>query len=161
MPSEATDTQPYGGVANALRVSVNAVVFNPLGQVLLQQRADNGHWNLPGGHLELGERLDLAVVRETLEETGLLVEVIRLVGVYSDPSHTTMQQRGGQRVQFVVAVFECRPLADPLLPQPLAGDQESLALGWFDPDHLPSPFAPNHRPRLRDALARQTAAFFR
>jgi 8-oxo-dGTP diphosphatase len=40
---------------------------------------------LPGGHVELGEGTEDAMVREFLEETGLRVEIERLVGVYSDP----------------------------------------------------------------------------
>ena len=40
---------------------------------------------LPGGHVELGEPTEAAMIREFLEETGLRVEIERLVGVYSDP----------------------------------------------------------------------------
>ncbi|MFD7903851.1 NUDIX domain-containing protein [Kitasatospora sp. NPDC059747] len=55
--------------------------------LLLERRSDNGRWGMPGGGLEIGENLPGAVVREVREETGIEVEVIGLVGTYSDPGH--------------------------------------------------------------------------
>ena len=68
----------------AIRPSVSAIVFHT-GKILLQQRADNREWGLPGGSVEIGETVADAVVREVREETGYEVAVGRLVGVYSDP----------------------------------------------------------------------------
>ena len=53
--------------------------------LLLMQRSDNGAWGLPGGYVEIGESVVEAAAREVVEETGVRVEVERLVGVYSDP----------------------------------------------------------------------------
>ena len=47
-----------------------------------------GRWALPGGAIEIGERADEAAVREIGEETGFVVEVVRLVGVYSVHART-------------------------------------------------------------------------
>jgi len=66
------------------KIAVNALVFNDKGEVLLAKRSDNGLWCIPGGHVDLGETLAQACLRELFEETGLKADVERLVGVYSD-----------------------------------------------------------------------------
>jgi 8-oxo-dGTP pyrophosphatase MutT (NUDIX family) len=147
---------PYGGVATSLRVSATAFIRDAAGRVLLQQRSDNGFWNLPGGGLELGESVAQACVREVREETGLIVEIVRLIGVYSAPEITTMSYPDGRVIQYVTNLFECRVVGGKL-----EVDAESLALDWFDPLKLPEPFSPNHVPRLQDALAGQLEAFWR
>jgi 8-oxo-dGTP pyrophosphatase MutT (NUDIX family) len=148
--------QAYGGTASSLRVSATAFIRDEFGRVLLQQRSDNGFWNLPGGGLELGESVAEACVREVREETGLIVEIVRLIGVYSAPKITTMSYPDGRVIQYITSLFECRMTGGKL-----EVDAESLALEWFDPQKLPKPFSPNHIPRLQDALAGQTAAFWR
>ena len=49
------------------------VIEDGQGRILLQERADFGLWGLPGGHAEDGEDLTDMIVRETLEETGLII----------------------------------------------------------------------------------------
>jgi 8-oxo-dGTP pyrophosphatase MutT (NUDIX family) len=148
--------QAYGGTATSLRVSATAFIRDEVGRVLLQQRSDNGFWNLPGGGLELGESVAQACVREVREETGLEVEIMRLIGVYSSPEITTMSYPDGRVIQYVTSLFECRVTGGKL-----EIDAESLVLDWFDPLELPEPFSPNHVPRLQDALAGKIAAFWR
>ena len=70
-----------------LRVSVNAFILHD-GKILLQRRSDNGNWNMPGGGVEIGESLITALHREVFEETGLLAQITRYIGVYSDPLET-------------------------------------------------------------------------
>src|SRR5674476_280892 len=65
-------------------VSVTGVVTDETEQVLVIQRRDNGHWEPPGGVLELGETFEQGVQREVLEETGVQVTVDRLTGVYKN-----------------------------------------------------------------------------
>lgn len=62
---------------------VGAVAFDGDGRLLLVRRANppaQGRWSLPGGRVEPGERGEDAVVREVLEETGLVATVVREVG---------------------------------------------------------------------------------
>jgi 8-oxo-dGTP diphosphatase len=56
--------------------------------VLLVQRKNKpfrGAWALPGGFVEYGETTENAVIREVLEETGLSIRILQMIGVYSDP----------------------------------------------------------------------------
>ena len=138
------------------RTATAAVIFDSKGRLLLHQRTDNGRWALPGGTMEKGERADETSVREVKEETGYDVEVVRLVGIYSDPAHTTITYPDGNTVNYVSLLFECR----------VTGGEatlcdESSAVDWFDPNVLPEPFHAGHIPRVYDALAGQVAAFYR
>src|SRR5439155_8913462 len=65
-------------------VSVSAIVVDEGGRVLVTQRRDNGHWEAPGGVLELDEPIEAGVIREVAEETGLTIEVDRLTGIYKN-----------------------------------------------------------------------------
>jgi 8-oxo-dGTP pyrophosphatase MutT (NUDIX family) len=147
---------PAPDPARTRRAATAAVVFDSAGRLLLHRRTDNGLWALPGGTMEVGERADECIVREVREETGYDVEVVRLIGVYSDPAHTTITYPDGNTVAYVSILFECRPIGGKATLS-----DESSAVEWFDPHHLPTPFLPGHRPRVQDALAHQTAAFYR
>ena len=138
------------------RTAACAIIFDEQGRVLLHRRTDNGRWALPGGAIEIGETADQAVVREVEEETGYRTEVIRLVGIYSDPRHTTITYPDGNVNAYVAVAFECRVAGG----SPALSDETS-AVDWFDPNILPDQFHPGHLPRLQDALSRQCAAFYR
>ncbi len=126
------------------RVAVSALLFDER-RVLLAHRRDIDWWNLPGGGMELGETIEEAVRREVLEETGLEVEVERLVGVYSKPQK-----------QEVVLTFLCRKVGGVLTET-----EESRECRYFVPDDLPVNTLPKHRQRIQDALLGQERAVIR
>jgi len=69
-------------------LTVDCVVFNPRGEVLLIERKNEpfkGHLALPGGFVDVGETVEDACRRELIEETGVKAGRLTLVGVYSDP----------------------------------------------------------------------------
>jgi len=70
------------------KVTIDAAIIRD-GKILLVKRNKNpfkNRWALPGGFVEYGEKVENAVIREVLEETGLKVEIKKLFGVYSDPN---------------------------------------------------------------------------
>jgi ADP-ribose pyrophosphatase YjhB (NUDIX family) len=139
-----------------IRPGVSAVIFTGEG-LLLQRRTDNQLWGLPGGGVEPGESVSDAVAREVREETGLDVTPIRLIGVYSSPENNQIvTYPDGNVIHYVSSSFECR-----IVGGALACGDESLELGWFDPERLPPELMPMHRIRVFDALARQPGAFVR
>jgi ADP-ribose pyrophosphatase YjhB (NUDIX family) len=81
---------PNAPKANSLVPSVNVVVTNDDGEILLIRRSDNDNWAIPGGAIDLGESLTDAAVRETVEETGIECAITGLVGIYSDPKHVIL-----------------------------------------------------------------------
>ncbi|MGC1378190.1 MAG: NUDIX domain-containing protein, partial [Anaerolineales bacterium] len=90
-----------------LRLGCSAVIFNEDKKVLLTRRSDNGQWCLPGGAMEPGESVAEACAREVWEETGLRVEVVRLIGVYSDP-HRVIIYPDDNKVHIVALSFEAK-----------------------------------------------------
>ena len=148
---------PAPDPAQTRRTAADAVVFDDAGRILLQHRTDFDQWGLPGGSIETGETLAESVVREVKEESGLDVEVVRLVGAYSEPEHTTTHYPDGNVVHYVSLTFECRVRGGELRPQ----RGESKAVRFFDPRALPEPLLREHLQRIRDALAAQPAAFVR
>lgn len=88
-------------------VGVGAVVFQN-DRVLLVQRGHapmQGEWSLPGGALDIGETLEEGIKREVLEETGLLVEPVSLVGTFD---RIARDEAGRVQFHYVLVDFLCR-----------------------------------------------------
>ena len=122
-------TQPHS-------VSVAGVVLNDAGQVLMVKRHDNGHWEPPGGVLELDETFEQGVCREVLEETGIRVSVGPLTGVYKNMT------RG-----IVALVFRCTVKAG----QARTSD-EATEVSWLEPADALARMTPAYAVRVNDAL---------
>ena len=149
--------RPVPRLPDRLSASTNGVIFDGQGRVLLQKRADNGFWALPGGMIDIGESVEQGAIREVLEETGLHVTVKRLVGIYSDPkAHCIMIYPDGVIVQGVTIAFECQVRAGELKIS-----EESTDIGYFSVDALPEDTLISHHIRIQDALANQISPFIR
>lgn len=136
---------------------VAAVIFNDNGQVLLVHRQDNGLWGLPSGHIEPGETVEEAIIREVLEESGLQVRVSHLIGVYSDPASQVFVYPTGAITHFITTCLRCE-----IIGGHLQGDgQEIIAARFFDVDKLPQSLLPMHPRWLMDAQANAERAFIR
>ena len=121
---------PSAPAPNAIVAAASAVVVNDEHKILLQRRKDNDLWSLPGGTMEIGESIAQTVLREVREESGMQVELVRLVGIYTDPRHVIAYSNGEVRQQFSIC-FACRVIGGELR----RGD-ESTEVGFFAPDEL-------------------------
>jgi ADP-ribose pyrophosphatase YjhB (NUDIX family) len=136
-----------------LFVSVaTVVVLDAQGRILMQRRADDGTWAVPGGFLDPGEQPAVAAVRETYEETGVRVEIDRLTGVRTTPPHT---YPNGDVVQAVDLTFLARAVGG----EARVNDGEALEVGWFPPDALP-PIGPIHADLIKQALSGEERTWF-
>ena len=110
------------------------------GKVLLTKREDFEVWCLPGGGVEEGESLAEGAIREAKEETGLDVELTRLVGVYS--------RMGGGMQDVHAVLYAARPIGGELRTQP----NETIDVAYFPFDQLPEEMLFGHKKRIRDAI---------
>lgn len=119
---------PDAPPANSLVPSVNVVVTNDSGDILLIRRADNDNWALPGGAIDLGESLPQAAIRETKEETGIDCQITGLTGIYSDPKHIVLYTSNNEARQEFSIVLTARATAG----QPTVSN-ESSEVKWISP----------------------------
>ncbi|HEX7275801.1 MAG TPA: NUDIX hydrolase N-terminal domain-containing protein [Acidimicrobiales bacterium] len=120
------------------KVAIGAVVGNAEGEILLVQRADSGMWLYPTGWADVGYSPAEVAVKEVLEETGMLVEPVRLIAVLDG------LRLGFTRIPLYSLVFHCRLVGGALVAHPL----ECRDVGWFAEDDLPSPLAGGGRWRV-------------
>jgi ADP-ribose pyrophosphatase YjhB (NUDIX family) len=120
-------------------MGVNVAIIQD-GKVLLTRREDYEVWCLPGGHSDDNESLAQGAIREVREETGLDVQLTRLVGIYSRPGWNN----GG----YHIVVFAGEVSGGTLQADP----HEVLEIAYFDPADLP-PLLLGQRQRILDACA--------
>jgi ADP-ribose pyrophosphatase YjhB (NUDIX family) len=136
-------------------VGVGAVIVDDHShdhRVLLIRRGQApllGEWSLPGGLLECGESLREAVLRETREETGLVVETGEMLGVYE---RVIRDDEGRARYHYVLIDFLCRPVGGDLKAGSDAAD-----VRWFTREELPAlNLAPDANDVVLKGLARHS-----
>lgn len=123
---------PNAPAANSMVPSVNVVVVDDEGRVLMIRRTDNDNWAVPGGAIDLGESMVNAAVRETEEETGITCEVTGLVGIYTDPKHVIHYTSNDEVRQEFSIVLTARPISG----EPTSSS-ESSEVHWVAPDAIP------------------------
>ncbi|MEM3555662.1 MAG: NUDIX hydrolase [Candidatus Micrarchaeia archaeon] len=119
--------------------TVDSVIVED-GKILLIKRKFKpfkGKWALPGGFVDEGETVEEAVERETMEETGMKVRIVKLIGVYSNPKR---DPRGTISIAF---------LTKPTSKEARGGDDAEEAR-WFNLNELPE-MAFDHKKIIEDA----------
>ena len=123
------------------KLMVDVVIPSGQGVVLIRRGSEpfEGRWALPGGFVDVGETVERAAAREAAEETGLNIEIARLVGVYSEPER---DPRGHN----VSVAFLARVLSGELSA---ATDASEVSI--LDPSTVELAF--DHRKIVEDALS--------
>lgn len=140
-----------------IRPGIAVIIMDEQNRVLLQKRADVGKWGIPSGHVEPGETVAGAAVREVREETGLTIVLNRMIGIYSDPRSQVFHYPDGRIVHFVTICFQADVVGGRLSPD----NPETLELRYFPIDRLPADLLPMHPRWLEDALADGGGPFIR
>ncbi len=138
----------------SLSCTAGVVARDAMGRVLLIQRADDLTWGLPGGHVEAGETWSKAAVRECLEETGWLVRIVGIFGVYSNPKTQLHTYPNGHRAHFMSVVF-----AAELVEKIAEPSNESAAVVFFGVDELGSSMFPADMPVFEALASGRTGPF--
>jgi 8-oxo-dGTP diphosphatase len=122
---------PDAPVASVVAPSVFVAARDEHDRLLLVRRRDTGTWELPGGRVDVGESAVDAAVRETREEAGVRVQVVGLIGLFTDPAHIVRSTLGDVRQQFVVC-FRARPIWG----RPRPDLDETIDADWFDTSEI-------------------------
>jgi 8-oxo-dGTP diphosphatase len=112
-------------------------------RVLLQRRRDSGRWGMPGGSLEVGERLADAAVREVKEETGFDVAITGLGSILTGPECSIVYPHG-DRMRFLSFSFDAVVTGGAAVRD----TEETVDVGWFALDNLPCDLGPIARKHL-------------
>lgn len=123
-------------------VSVAGVIIDDHGRALVARRRDNGHWEPPGGVLEVDEPILDGLRREIAEETGLDVEVGQLTGVYKN-----------MRRAIIALVFRCKQRGGTLALNP-----EVSEFRWMTRDELGCELDEAYAVRVLDAIEQRDTA---
>jgi len=128
--------------------SVAVALRDGAGRVLLARHVEGDVWVLPGGAIEPAETPADAAVREMFEETGILVRLTRLVGVFGGPEYV-ITYRNGDRTSYVASVFEAERAGGEARPDPTElvelrfvteADAKQLRTGPWVPEVLSAVF---------------------
>lgn len=119
------------GNAPLLLPCVGAVILNSNRELLLQQK-HNGSWSLPAGMIEPGESPENAIIREVQEETGLIVNVEKILGVFGGAGFAFTYENGDQ-VEYTVILFKCSAIGR----SECALDLETAKLEYFSKHSMP------------------------
>jgi ADP-ribose pyrophosphatase YjhB (NUDIX family) len=130
--------------------TVAVLIHDEQGRVLLVRNGGSSLWSTPGGIIEPRESPSDAAVRETWEETGLLVELVRVAGVFGG-EHCGVTYENGDRITWVATLFEARRLRGEIRPD----GQEVVEARYLAPGEIASLPCRPHLPMFLEAGRRR------
>jgi len=126
------------------------IIVDEMGRLLLQQRRfPNGAWGITGGLMELGESTEDVARREVYEETGLCVNELHLINVYSGPQNYIKAENGDEFYVVTIAYYSKGYEGEFNIDK-----SESINFEFFYPDELPSNIVKSHKVILDEFLSK-------
>ncbi|MBM6617986.1 NUDIX hydrolase [Bacillus suaedaesalsae] len=124
------------------------IIADEQGRILLQQRKfPNGVWGLPGGLMELGESTEEVAKREVFEETGLYVENLQLLNVYSGQDQF-IKAENGDEFYVVTTAYYTKDFSGGLV----VDLEESIKVDFFQPEEFPEKMIGSHRKMIEEYM---------
>ena len=125
------------------------VLFNEEGKVLLEERADDGYFDFPGGGIDLKESAEDAARRELKEETNLIADELELFKVYSGEI-THYVYFNGDEIYGVDLIYLCYKYHGEMIPQA----EEVKTLSFHDLNNMPEKMSIRNKAIIKDLLER-------
>ena len=123
------------------------IFFNKENKVLLEERADDGYFDFPGGGIDLKESAEDAAKRELFEETGLIADELTLFKVYSGEI-THYVYFNGDEIYGVDLIYICKKYHGELKKQ----IEEVKDLKFYDLKDMPEKMSKRNKQIIKDLL---------
>lgn len=124
------------GTPVVVQTGASVIVEDSMGRILMHQRQDDGTWSYPGGRIEIDETVEDGARREVLEECGLKIGEMELLGVFSGKELNHVYPNGNE-VCGIDIVFVSRDYSGELSSL----DGEATQMGFYPTDALPRPIS--------------------
>lgn len=126
------------------------IILNDQDEVLLQKRHDE-NWGLPGGLMDLGESFEAVAKREVFEETGLVVENLKLLNVYSGTKYY-LKIPNGDELYSATAVYYTKDVSGDIK----IDYSESKDMKYFMTDNLPNELMDTDKEFIEEYVSRKS-----
>ncbi len=141
------------GTPVVVQTGASIIVEDAMGRILMQQRTDDGTWSYPGGRIEIDETVEDGARREVLEECGLEVGEMTLLGVFSGTELNHIYPNGNE-VCGIDIVYISHDYKGTLTSQ----DGEARQMGFYPIDALPQPISAMNAKQLGAYLKLRASA---
>ena len=136
-------------LASHIRLGVGIIIYYR-NEILLERRTDCKKWGLIGGSIEIGEKVEEAALRESFEETSLLLDInkLYLLGLYSDINDRRIIQYSDNCFHAIDIIYKYKLEKK----EDLKKSKESLELAFFQYNDLPEDLVPPAKSPIKDFI---------
>ncbi|MGL4335833.1 MAG: NUDIX hydrolase [Turicibacter sp.] len=135
-------------------IAAGAIIFNDNSEILMIKNPRKG-WEYPGGMIDCGETLIQGLKREVKEETGIEINIIKMIGMYSNiktqPGYNGVKEIPTTLIMDFICQYDSGLLST---------SEESLEIGWFSSEEALARINPRQKYRLEAALKQQNGIIF-